>query len=211
MSVYDLGGVEPRGYERWSLRLDRVNGAEGIRPVRQNFFRRAPDPFLIEGRKRGIGLKSGDYDGAGAFETAEALPGPPTACLGNESGAWYTNPDVIIGATVVLASQRIPWPFIITHIMWCGRINPAEPLATDILIKVAGDNDLSGGLNTTGVGIFDQFQTPPLHRLGVANWAQNSYPSFRWLEPFGFLKGIFVNGTATNVEHALVVDFLRLG
>jgi hypothetical protein len=127
------------------------------------------------------------------------LPSSPNASAVNrEAGAGGTFfnrfTGVVAGATTVLVSERISQPFVIKHAQ--GWIDIASQLATAITIRVAQDNDTSGGTATSGTNIEGLGVSGAT--FGAMNLVGDIWPNIRWTQVPCFIKFVWQNAEATT-------------
>lgn len=136
--------------------------------------------------------------GGGVVAPAVVSPSGSTLTLGQTSAA---------GATDVLVSTRIPFPFIVRHVQL--QTDSAVAVAAATRVKVASDNSIAGGLATAGQDIEIYGGTAQL----FSNFGKilDCYPNFRVTAANQFIKVIYNNLGAGNVAWQYVVDIEHLG
>jgi len=184
------------------VELDRAG--PGLPLIRRNLVKFSPEPFRIEPRPRGLRLQTsgavGGDGGVGLEPVAEACPVP--------TGNYRVRSVIGLGAatTNVVAQKVNRAPALITSVTFFSTT--VAPVATlTAAIKIAGDNDSSGGVGTTGVRLRDDgavFDVNPFSER------QTIYPNFRVDFYPWFIKFIVDNQTAGAVDVVMWASFVYL-
>lgn len=134
-------------------------------------------------------------------------PGSPGAsavntCVGEGGLHMQVSRSVPLGTTVVDVSRAINRPFAVRFVSDFWDVN--DPANISTRIKLATDNDTTGGINTTGVSLdTDGFGGAEFGAMGVV---QNSYPNLRWSLLPCFIKIIQTNNGAAAHSHQTVIN-----
>lgn len=156
-------------------------------------------PLALKGRARAQALGiAGARDGDG--EDGGGVP----ACFGREGRIAGTDESVAATTIVVLPSERIEFPFVLTHVS--ALIDKA--LATDVrlLVKISDDNDTTGGERTTGTDIVNVERSRG--RLGLTNIVREWWPNHRVLNPPKYIKLVMNNNDATATAFNVYYEYI---
>lgn len=141
-------------------------------------------PVALKGRRKASSLGiPGATDGPGAGDLDAQCGLPP------RGDGMHVTQSVAASTTTVIASGPFPLPFVITHVY--ARDDQTTLGDHRILLKVAGDDDTTGGLNTAGTAIGRPVGGSSRFNTGTQPiWF---YPNFRVVESGQFIKTIFEN------------------
>jgi hypothetical protein len=162
------------------------------------------DPNFPQPRPRDKPVDTNPFGGLPAPGTPSASP--IVECVGLGGTHLQSHLSVLTLTVTVQASFSLNLPFVIRYLEVVSDGGIA--LSHDVRVKIAQDNNISGGLATTGV---------PLDSLGFGGAEfhpgtepQRAYPNIRWTEVPAFIKLIFNNqDVATHFYHVILsLDWL---
>lgn len=144
------------------------------------------DPLALTGRGKAAALGI-----AGAVGLTDADGGMLSNCPigGTVIGA---NGSVAANTTSVIASKKIPYPFLIAQIVVLS--DSGIGTSKRLELRIADDDDQSGGESTTGTNPF--IYSFDVSMMSMDTVARNFYPNYRVSERDKFVKILRINQTA---------------
>lgn len=158
-----------------------------------------PDPRTRESRDLPIGIGS------------QPLPSGGIGSCPIGSGVTIGFSEAVAaGVTVMVPSQFVPFPFLITHIASCNDGAFADEIFMNLLVR--GDRSTDTGAATVAASrrvwseLSDQTSLTPIGSGNV--W--NTYPNFKVEQSNQVLTARFINNSAAAHDFEMFVDIVRL-